>query len=83
MKASNGFQFIGSALIGAAAVIPQSPAWSAPELSTSTANTTIQPTAITLPKTADFPGSGITLTQPVNVLQPIPPAASKLPSPLN
>lgn len=38
---------------------------------------------ITTPKTPEFPGSKITLTQPINTLQPIPPAATKLPSPLN
>lgn len=31
------------------------------------------------PSTRDFPGAGVTLTQPVNVLQPIPPAASRVP----
>lgn len=35
------------------------------------------------PGLRDLPGSNITLTHPVNVLQPIPPATSKLPSPLN
>lgn len=43
----------------------------------------IQPVLITAPKTAEFPGSKITLTQPVNILQPIPPATSKIPQPLN
>jgi hypothetical protein len=38
---------------------------------------------IRVPLKTEFPGSSLTLTHPVNTLQPIPPSASKLPSPLN
>lgn len=41
------------------------------------------PQVFTIPKSPEFPGSRLTLTQPINTLQPIPPTASELQSPLN
>lgn len=38
---------------------------------------------ISIRKSPQFPGNNINLTKPINTLQPIPPAASQLPSPLN
>lgn len=40
---------------------------------------TLQLQPVLPPSVRDFPGSAVTLTQPVNVLQPIPPASTRLP----
>lgn len=73
------------ALAALAALLPQSQTMAEPVESTGVTAPEIP--ALILPASpqikAAFPGSSITLTHPVNLLQPIPPAASKLPSPLN
>lgn len=73
------------AVAALAALLPQSQSMAEPMESTAVNVPNIP--AVILPASQQtkpvFLGSTITLTQPVNLLQPIPPAASKLPSPLN
>jgi hypothetical protein len=81
MRVNKGIQSISAALFAVSAQALQSPAWSSPESAAANTAAPIQPVVITMPKPNDFPGSAVTLTQPVNVLQPIPPAAIKAPVP--
>lgn len=84
MKINQSVKSLVVLLIGALALVPEASLAASANPGSVTESIPAMPAAVQIPPVAipaakAVPGAGLTLTQPVNVLQPIPPVPLRIP----